>query len=152
MTKTYRILAFVIAAEVVVQAAAIAWAMFGFANWIDDGNTFSKKDLDCKSCGFSFTEERGFMIHGINGQMIIPLLALALLVVAFLAKVPGGVTWALVVFGLVLVQAVLLPVLAEDVNAVFGALHGLNALVLFGCAVTAGIRTRKAEVVVGSAA
>ena len=39
---------------------------------------------------FSFTEERGFMIHGINGQMLIPLVGLVLLIISFFAKVPEG--------------------------------------------------------------
>ena len=34
------------------------------------------------------------MLHGINGEMVFPLLALLLLIVSFFAKVPRGVHWA----------------------------------------------------------
>ena len=37
MTKAYRILAYLIAAEVVIQAAVITLASFGFSKWIDNG-------------------------------------------------------------------------------------------------------------------
>jgi hypothetical protein len=67
MRKTYRIVALLIAVEVVVQAAALAWALFGLGKWIDDGNTFNKAMLECRDCPWNFTEERGFMIHGRTG-------------------------------------------------------------------------------------
>jgi hypothetical protein len=144
MKKTYQIFAFLIALEVVVQATAIAWAFFGFGNWIDEGNTFSKAQLDCQDCPWNFTAERGFMIHGLNGMLIIPVLALIFLIISFFAKVPKGIHWALAVFVLVMVQSQLLPMLARDVSSAFGALHGLNALVLFGTAVMAGKRVKEA--------
>ena len=34
------------------------------------------------------------MIHGINGEMLIPLVALILLIISFFAKVPEGPKWA----------------------------------------------------------
>jgi hypothetical protein len=144
MKKAYTVLAFLIALEVMVQATAIAWGIFGFNDWIEAGNTFSKQDLDCDDCGWNFTSERGFMIHGINGFMIIPLISLIFLIVSFFAKVPGGVKWAAIVFALVILQSQILPVLSEEVGSGFGALHGLNALVLFGTAVMAGKRVKTA--------
>ena len=57
------------------------------------------------------------MVHGINGQMIMPLIALLLLVVAFFAKVRGGVSLAAMVLGGVVVQVAL---------GIFG--HGLPVL------------------------
>ncbi|RJS47061.1 hypothetical protein [Nocardioides cavernaquae] len=144
MRKAYQVLAFLIALEVVVQATAIAWGFFGFGVWIDEGNTFSKAQLDCRDCPWNFTAERGFMIHGINGFMIVPLLSLIFLIVSFFAKVPRGVWWAFAVFVLVMLQSQVLPGLARDVDPAFGALHGLNALVLFAAAVMAGKRVRSA--------
>jgi hypothetical protein len=144
MEKAYRVIAYLIALEVMVQATMIAWAVFGLHNWIvNDGGVADKELLDCRDCGWSFTAERGFMIHGINGQMIIPLLALVLLVVAFLAKIPGGVTWAVLVVVLVALQAFVLAELGTE-SAFVGALHGLNAIVLFGAAMFAGMRVSRA--------
>ena len=77
MRTTYRYLAYAIDGLIIVQAAAIAWAIFGFSKYIDDGNTFSKSQMEAND--FAFTEERGFMIHGINGQMLIPLVGLILI-------------------------------------------------------------------------
>jgi hypothetical protein len=70
--------------------------------------------------------------------MIIPLLALVFFVLAFFAKVPGGVKWAGYTLIAVVVQ-VLLGMFAHELPWL-GMLHGLNALVLFGVAVTAGRR------------
>jgi len=143
MQKAYKIFAYQIALEVVVQATSLAWALFGFGKWIDDGNEFTKADLDCTDCGWHFTAERGFMIHGLNGFMIIPAIALIFLVLAFFAKFPGAVMWAAIVFALVIIQSQVLPPLAHEYPSI-GALHGLNALVLFSAAVWAGRRVSSA--------
>jgi hypothetical protein len=141
MRSSYRVLAYVIAVEVVVQAAAIAFAVFGFFKWIDDGNTVDKAVLEDENV--SFTGLAGFLLHGMNGTMVIPLLALVLLVVSFFAKVPGGVKWAGGILALVVVQ-VLLGIFAHVAPAL-GPLHGINALVLLGVAVTAGRRVSSAD-------
>jgi hypothetical protein len=60
------------------------------------------------------------------------------LVVSFFAKIPGGVTWAALVFLAVVVQ-VALGLFAHALVGL-GILHGANALVLFGLAVMAGKR------------
>jgi hypothetical protein len=138
MRSAYRVLAFVIAAEVAVQAVAIVYAVAGLGKWVDDGGVLDKAVME--SDASPFPEVVGFMIHGINGQMVIPLLALVLLVVSFFAKVQGGVLWAGAVLGLVVLQ-VLLGIFGHGIPAL-GGLHGLNAMVLFGVAVSAGIRAR----------
>lgn len=133
MRKTYRVLALLIAVEVVVQAAALAWAMFGLGAWIDEGNTFNKTMLECRDCPWNFTEERGFMIHGLNGMILIPALALVLLVVSFFVRDKTLLRWAVLVFVLVMVQSQILPFIGRE-YPVFGALHGLNALLVFAAA------------------
>jgi len=142
MKTAYRVLAFLIAFEVLVQATAIAWGMFGFGAWIEEGNVFNKAVLEDRET-FHFTEARGFMIHGLNGFMIIPLISLIFLIVSFFARVPGGVKWAAIVFALVIIQSQVLPPLGRE-YPVFGALHGLNALVLLGAAIMAGQRVKSA--------
>ena len=37
MRTVYRVLAWLVAAEVLVQAAAITWAVFGLGQWIQGG-------------------------------------------------------------------------------------------------------------------
>jgi hypothetical protein len=134
MKKAYRVLAFLIALEVMVQAAAIAFAVFGLSKWIDDGHTVNKAVMQDKHT--KFTGVVGFAIHGINGQLIIPLLGLILLIISFFAKVPSGQKWAGVLFGLIVIQ-VILGVTAHAAPAL-GSLHGINALLLFSAAVMAG--------------
>lgn len=136
MRTAYRVLAYLVAIEVVVQAGAIAWAYFGLGKWIEDGGVLDKATMESEGDGFP--EVLGFIVHGINGQMVVPLLALILLVVSFFAQVPKGVQWAGSVFGLVALQ-VLLGTFAHGIPAL-GLLHGFNALALFTVAVIAGRR------------
>jgi hypothetical protein len=77
--------------------------------------------------------------------MIIPIIVLLFLISSFFAKVPGGVKWALFVFLATLVQ-VALGLFAHSV-AGLGWLHGLNALILFGLAVSAGARVNRVAAV-----
>jgi uncharacterized sodium:solute symporter family permease YidK len=136
MRSTYRVLAFIIALEVVVQAAMMAFAAAGLFIWIDkDGGVLDKATLEAEP---DFTGAVGFMIHGINGMMIIPLIALIFLIVSFFAKIPGGVKWAATVFGLVVLQ-VLLGVFGHE-SPYLGLLHGVNALAVLGTAINAGKR------------
>lgn len=136
MRSVYRVFAFIIAAEVVIQASAIAFALFGLGKWIEDGGTLNKATMEGDDSGVGGVA--GFAVHGINGTMIVPLLAIVFLVVSFFARVPGGVKWAGITFTLVVVQ-VTLGLLGHSVPAL-GALHGINALALFGVAVMAGMR------------
>lgn len=137
MKSAYRWLAMIIAVEVAVQAAAIAFAAFGVFKWVEDGGVLNKQVMESDN-GPEFSGVAGFMIHGMNGEMVIPLLALVLLVVSFFAKVPGGVKWAAYVLLAVVVQ-VLLGMFAHGAPWL-GILHGLNALVLFMVALTASRR------------
>lgn len=135
MIKTYRILALTICALVGVQAASHAWASAGLGAFVAGGGVVDKSMMENKDGPFPFTEVLGILVHGINGGILIPVLALTLLVVSFLAKAKRSVMWAAVVVGVVALQLTLayssheLPLLA--------LFHGLNALVLFTVALTA---------------
>ena len=136
MRTTYRVLAFVIAAEVVVQAAMMAFAVAGLGIWVDkDGGVLDKATMEGD---LDFTGVIGFAIHGMNGMMVIPVIALAFLIVSFFANVPGGVKWAGFVVLAVALQ-VTLGLLGHE-NAIFGLLHGVNALIIFSLALMAGKR------------
>lgn len=139
MRRTYHVLAHLIAALVVVQAMAMATAVAGLDHWIQDGATVNKHVLDKNP---SFTGSFGFPLHAINGEMLIPLIAIALLVVSFFAKVAGGTRWALYVIGLIIVQVVL-GVSQGDVP-LLGLLHGGNAFAVLVVAVLAARRTNTA--------
>jgi heme A synthase len=135
MRNVYRALAYAVAGLVALQAASIAYAVFGLAKYIDGGGVVDKNSDGFPGVG-------GLMAHGIGGQTVIPLVTLALLVVSFFAKVAGGVRWALIVLAAVAVQ-VALGIFSHSLPAL-GAVHGLMALVLFGVAVTAATRVRTA--------
>jgi hypothetical protein len=136
MRNAYRVLAYLIAALVVVQAGAIAYGMFGLFNWVEEGGTFDQAALEAEDAGVG--GGFGFGLHITIGYFVIPIVALLLLIMSFFAKVPGGVRWALFLFLTVVVQT-LLAGFAHAVAGI-GWLHGMVALVLFGLAVTAGIR------------
>ena len=136
MRTTYRVLAYLVALGVVVQAAAIAYALFGLGRWIQDGGVLDKATMETEGAGF--TGVIGFAVHGINGEMVVPVLALLLLIISFFARVPRGVLWAGTVVLLVALQVVL-GLLSSAVVGL-GILHGANALVLFIVAVLAARR------------
>lgn len=138
MKTVYRVLAFLIAALVMVQAAAIAYAVFGLAAWIQGGGTLDKAAMESEAT--KFAGEGGFAVHGIFGLMVIPVIALLFLISSFFAKVQGGVKFALYTFAAVVVQ-VALGAFAHDVAAL-GVLHGIVALILFGVATMSGVRVR----------
>lgn len=137
MKNVYRVLALLVAAGVMVQAAAIAFGMFGLIKWIENGGSLDKStELTPDIGGFT-----GFSLHGTAGIMVIPVIALLFLVSSFFAKVPGGIKWALIVFGVTVLQVAL--GLFSHSLAGLGWLHGANALILFGVAVTAAMRVRR---------
>ena len=141
MRRAYHVLAYVIAVEVVIQAMMMATAVAGLDHWIQDGATVNKHVVDNNP---SFTGSFGFPIHAINGEMLIPLLAIALLVVSFFAHVVDGTRWALYILGIIVVQVVL-GVSQGDVP-LLGLLHGANAFALLVVAVLAARRASGSDV------
>ena len=137
MRATYRVLACLLALEVVVQAAAIAWAVFGLTAWIEGGGVLDKAGMESESV--TFDGVAGFMVHGMNGTLIVPVIALLFLVVSFFARFPGAVAWAGAAFAAVVVQ-VALGIFAHSAP-VLGMLHGVLALVLLVVALIAARRS-----------
>jgi hypothetical protein len=141
MRAAYRVIAYIIAAEVAIQAAAVAYALFGLGIWIDkDGGVLDKAAIESEP---DFPGVIGFAVHGMNGMMLIPLIALIFFIVSFFAKVPGGVKWAGFVLIAVIVQ-VTLGLFGHEI-ASLGILHGINALLVFSLAVMAGKRAGSAS-------
>ncbi|GAB3423625.1 COX15/CtaA family protein [Flindersiella endophytica] len=141
MKTVYKVLAYLVAAEVMVQAMLMVFAIAGLGIWVDSGGVFDKSVMESE--GSPFPEVVGFMLHGMNGMMVIPALALILLIISFFTRLPGAVKWAAVVLLLVITQ-ILLGMFGH-VFAALGALHGLNALLLFSAAVYTARRVRKAD-------
>jgi len=136
MRAIYRILGLTISGLVVVQAAAIAFAMFGVLHFVDDGDSLNKALVDDRT---GFEGAIGMNIHSF-GAILISLLAIILLIISFFAKIPGGVKWAGFVFLAVLVQWVL--ALAAFGAPIVGALHGLNAFAIAGLGARAAMQAR----------
>ena len=141
MRKAYSILGYLIAAEVVVQAMAIAYAIAGLGYWVaEEGGVLNKQVME--SDDVTFDGVVGFIVHGMNGMMIIPLLAVLFLVFSFFAKVAGATKRAAIVLGLVVLQVVL-GILTHSIPG-SAALHALNAFAILVVALTAARRTRPA--------
>jgi hypothetical protein len=147
MRTAYKVLAYLVAAEVAVQAMVMVWAIAGLGKWVEGGGVFDKAVIEeaIGSGGVPFPEVAGLLVHGINGAFVIPGLALLLLIVSFFTKVRGAIKWAVIVFVLVVVQGQL-GFLGHEFP-LSGALHGLTALALFGVALYAGRRLRAATAV-----
>ncbi len=126
MKVAYRVLAGLVQVIVVLQAAFIAYGLFGLGHWVDQGNDLTKGAMESDTS--KITGGTGLEAHGL-GAIAIVLVALALLVVAFFAKIDGGVRWAALIVGDVVLQWVL--AFAGFGVPIIGALHGLNAFVLF---------------------
>lgn len=133
MRTAYKLLAYAIAAGVAVQAVVVVWAVAGLGKWIMNGGVADASLMESEAT--PFPEVAGFMIHGLNGMVVLPAIALALLVLSFFSRQRRAVVTAAAVFGLVVLQ-VALGVAGHAIPAV-GGLHGLNALILFTAALYA---------------
>jgi hypothetical protein len=133
MRATYRVLALLIAAGVVLQAAFIAAAWFQVLHDTDSGAVFDKNSQP----------NWAYIGHSVVGSGVIPLLAIVLLILSFFARIPGGVKWAAITFGVVALQFALAA--GGFMAPVVGTLHGINAFVLAGVASVAARKARQAE-------
>jgi hypothetical protein len=115
---------------------AIVFAVAGLSKWIEGGGHLDKTVE--VGHGRPFPEAIGLDVHAVDGNLIIPAMALLLLISSFFARLPGGIKWA----GLVLLLVVVQVALGISTSAVpaLGALHGLNALLLFSAAIYTGLR------------
>ncbi len=128
MRTAYRVIAYLLALSVAVQASLIAFGTFALENNIDNGPV-------------SDGDTTGVTLHHSFAYVVV-LFAVALLAVSFGAKVQHGVRWAAIPLGLVVVQFFL--AYAAYSAAIVDVLHGLNALAIFAVALLAGRRVPKA--------
>ena len=127
MRTAYRILAYLLALSVAVQASLIAFGAFSLENNIDHGP-------------LTDGDTTGVTLHH-SFAYIVLLLAVALLAVSSGAKITHGVRWAAIPLILIVVQF-LLAYTAYS-YAIIGVLHGLSALAIFAVALLAGRRVPK---------
>lgn len=132
MRTTYRILADLVAIGVAVQSMAIVWAIAGLLHWVNGGGTLKKGWEDHMP---DFQGSSGFAIHGIIGGMVLPVIALALLVIAFFAGVRNGTKIAGGVVALVVLQ--MLAGMAGEDAPWLGLFHGLIPFAIFSAAIVA---------------
>lgn len=136
MRKTYRIIADIIAIDVVIQAMAIVFATAGLFKWINEGATLDSAVIESwETTPPTFTGAIGHFIHVMNGTFLIPFLGILLLIASFFAKVDGAMKWAAIVAVAIVVQV--LAGINADAMPALGLIHGLNAFVLFGAALMA---------------
>ena len=139
MRKLYNGLAWSVAGAVVIQAAAIAFAFGGMLNLVSEGGVVDKALLE--SFQAAGVGEIGFLVHGVVGGVLIPLLAVVLLIVSFFVRVRGARLWAGITLGLVALQ-VTLGFSVTDMPYL-GLIHGANALAIVAAASTGALRVRR---------
>ena len=132
MKSAYKYIAMLIALDVLVQAATIAYAFFGIGKYIDDGHSVTPTSDD------HYAGLGGLAVHSVNGMIVMVLLGIVLLVVAFLSKLPGAPRAAGILLVMIIVQVVL--GLVSFAVPILGALHGILALLVFGYAAMIGVR------------
>jgi len=140
MRKVYSGIAWLIAGLVVVQAAAIALGFGGMMHFVDGGGVVDKGLTESRTLG-NFAGEIGFPIHGIVGGVLIPVAAIALLVVSWFTKLRGASWWAAGLFVLILLQG-MVGYSIKDLPYL-GVLHGANALAVFVVAVVCARRAAR---------
>jgi len=139
MRQVFRVLAYVVAAGVVVQAAVIVYAVAGMGLYIDDGGVLDQAAMEQVFAGEEvFPEQAGMLLHGMNGMMVLPVIALLTFVASFFAGVRGAWRWGLAILLLVVLQVML--GLGGHSVPILGGLHGVNALLLFGVSLYTGWR------------
>ncbi|MCW2817961.1 MAG: hypothetical protein JWR42_748 [Marmoricola sp.] len=126
MRAAYKALSHSIAGLVAVQAALIGLATAGLLHWVEDGHTLTPSAVKAENTGA--TGEIGFALHSGIGMILIPLLTIALVVVAFLLKEKAARTWAIALLVVVVVQVGLGS--AAGAVPFLGLVHGLLALVV----------------------
>lgn len=126
--KAYKTLLYVIALDVVVQAAAIGYAIFSVGRYLEAGGVLTK-DTDVGSAGFA--------VHWLNAYVLV-LLVLALVVTAILSQNRVAIKWAGVIFAALVIQF-LMGMFSTDATWL-GWFHGAGGFVIFtACTYTAWV-------------
>ena len=68
MKTAYKVLAYLVAAEVAVQAMVMVWAIAGLGKWVDGGGVFDKVDHGKRG---DAAISRGCRHHGAHQQRVL---------------------------------------------------------------------------------
>lgn len=123
MRKGFQVTAGLIMLMVLWQAGTIAFGWFTTLNEVEAGSAFSSIEDDPNA---------GYALHQLGGELVTPLLGLVLFALSFRAGFPGAVRLGGMTLGAIVLQIVL--AFAGTSLPVVGALHGVNAFVVFGLA------------------
>ena len=95
MRTAYKVLAYLVAAEVAVQGMVMVWAIAGLGKWVNGGGVI-RQVRPRKHRDRCHAIPRGSRHPGarINGMFVVPGFALVLLIVSFFTKVRGAIKWA----------------------------------------------------------
>jgi hypothetical protein len=110
--RVYRILAVLIAVGVVVQATALAYFVSGLNRYLTRGHAVVYQSMLYSATEW-LDEGVGVPIHLATVFVVIPALAVLLVLVAFVTRVRGAVTWATIILVTTALQAWLDVVGAE---------------------------------------
>ena len=103
MKQVYRVLAYLVAAGVAVQAASISYGMFGLIKWIEGGGTLDQStELTPALGGWIFVACHGWHFRP-------PRHFAAVFDQLVLCQGAGGIRWALIVLGVTVLQVALVP-------------------------------------------
>ncbi|MBA8793843.1 hypothetical protein FHX74_001448 [Friedmanniella endophytica] len=145
MRIVYRVLGYLIAALVAVQAAAVAYGFFSLGKYIEGGGSIDQAAMN--NPNFTFPGVEGLAVHGMFGTMVVPGVALLFLIVGIITqvttKIRGALLWSVITLVVTVVQ-VALGLGAHSVPQL-GMLHGIVALGLFAVAFMAAHRIGRAS-------
>lgn len=141
MRRVYSVIAGIISGGIVVQAASISLGLGGMLSYVEDGGVVDKALVEGGQQ--AYTGDVGFLIHEHVGWVVIPIAAIALLIVSFFVKARGARMWAAIVFGLVALQVVLGYSIADTPYAAL--FHGANALAVLLASVSAALLVRRSK-------
>lgn len=132
MRTAFRVVAWVIAGAVMVQAAVMVFAIAGLFHYVSAGGVVS-----AESEPDAFPEGVGVAIHIMLANYLFPLLGLAIVAAAAFTKRTKAIWTGVILLVLILLEWYLG---VAGYSAPFaGALHGINGLVIFGLALLAGM-------------
>jgi len=132
MKTAFRVIAWVIAGAVMVQAAVMVFAIAGLFKYVSEGGVVSEQTEPD-----AIVEGVGVVIHVTLANYLFPLLGLVAVVIAAFTRRASTIWTAVILLVLILLEWFL--GVAGYSAPIAGFLHGINGLAIFGLALLAGM-------------